>query len=57
VDAGVSIWIVLGLIVLLMVAIWVIFVGALAIGTWFIARSLPSQDTSAVKRQADDRDR
>jgi hypothetical protein len=40
-----------------MVSIWVILVGALAIGTWFIGRNLPSQDTSAARRQSDDLDR
>ena len=50
---GFSIWIILGLIVLLMVAIWVILLGALAFGTWFIGRSLPSEDKEAARRSGD----
>jgi len=53
VDTAVSIWIVLGLIVLLMVSIWVILVGALAFGTWFIGRSLPSEENDAARRHGD----
>jgi hypothetical protein len=51
---GYSIWIVIFLSALLFVVLWGILAAFLSLGTWFIVRNLPEEDSRAPRDQWQD---